>query len=85
MNDAATVTRRPRTIPLADVARDLNLSVAAVRRAIDEDIENKLPDDQRCIPGGRVFGATYYVLARPYELVTCPLPQPADLIKRRAS
>lgn len=85
MSTTPTAARRPRTIPLRDVAEDLDLSVAAVRRAIDLDIKNGLPDDQRCIPGGRVFGATYYVLARPYELVTAHLSHPTDLVKRRAS
>lgn len=72
-----TASRRTRTIPLADVAADLGTPLAAIRRAIDADTADRLPDDIRRVPGGRVQGATYYVIRRPYELVT-GLPEPVD-------
>jgi hypothetical protein len=85
MSEFTSAARRPRTIPIPDVADDLGISEAAVRRAIADDTAEQLPDDRRRIPGGRVQGATFYVIARPYELVTGHLPHPTELVKRRAS
>ncbi len=72
-----TASRRGRTIPLQDVAADLGTPQATIKRAIDADTADRLPDDIRRIPGGRVQGATYYVIRRQYELVT-GLPEPID-------
>ncbi len=73
-----TASRRGRTIPLAEVKADFpELSLNAIRRAIDQDMDEGRPDDRRRIPGGRAQGATYYVIRRQYELVT-GLPEPVD-------
>lgn len=85
MTETTLTANRPRTIPINEVAADTGLAVAAVKRAIQSDTEEKLPDDIRRIPGGRVEGASYYVIAHQYTRVFGPthLPQAADMIRRR--
>ncbi len=63
------VAQRPRTIPLPEVSESLGISLRAVKRAIAQDTEDRLPDDIRRIPGGRVEGASYYVIRRQFEAV----------------
>jgi hypothetical protein len=86
MSEIPLAAHRPRTIPLNQVAADIGLSEAAVRRAIQSDTAEQLPDDIRRIPGGRVEGASYYVIAHQYTRVFGPtdLPKPGDMIRRRA-
>jgi hypothetical protein len=87
MTDITPMAQRPRTIPLPTVAADQGISQNAVRRAIEADTAEQLPDDRRRIPGGRVEGATYWVIRRPYELVCGPIeePEPTSLIRRRTA
>jgi AraC-like DNA-binding protein len=79
---------RPRTIPLDDVANHLGISRNAVKRAIQDDTEDRLPDAIRRIPGGRVQGASYYVIARQFELVTGqpePIAPPSMIHTRKSA
>lgn len=69
MSDITLAAHRPLTVPLQQAAEDLGLSQAAVRRAIQADTEERLPDDIRRIPGGRLEGASYYVIRKQYERI----------------
>lgn len=87
MTDITPVAQRPRTIPLATVAADQGIAQNAVRRAIDLDTVEQLPDDRRRIPGGRVEGASYWVIQRQYELVCGAIEQPESVqfMRRRSA
>lgn len=70
MTDTLTlVAHRPRTVSLKTVSEETGLSLNAVRRAIRQDTEERLTDDIRRVPGGRVEGASYYVIAHQFERV----------------
>ncbi len=85
MNTITPVAQRPRTIPLDTARTHLDISMNALRRAIQADTEERLPDDIRRVPGGRVEGSSYYIIARPYERIVGPIDeQPVTPIRKRA-
>jgi hypothetical protein len=84
MSEITPVAQRPRTISLNTARDQLQLSINALKRAIQTDTAEQLPDDIRRVPGGRVEGASYYIIARPYERVVGPVDeQPFTSIRKR--
>jgi hypothetical protein len=101
MSEFPLAANRPRTIPLEEVAAEMGMTVNAVRNCIKQDEDETLvgeteagrkliypprPDEMRRIPGGRINGASYFVLRQPFERYTGHVStlQPAEMIRRRA-